>query len=399
MSRQASPAWNSASRQGWQLFAALVPCAIAVISLQPNTIPLITSALLTAFLCVISIELINRRISPHDTRGLCGPLPCFNALLLALSLSLFVNLEQATGGDSFAWDNQINTLHFLIARPVTLGAIAGVIAFWGISPLYSRREAGPFSLSALTLALTLILTELSRETDTITSPPVLVALILGACWLCWLRLLRLLPIAVFAVVFVGAWLASEPESALTDISKHLGALIIMPLFIGRLELTSDARNQNFVAGFIAGIVYCHLTLFSVDPYSPLFSLCIATLFMNTATPYLATLFIRAKSRKATTGLAIAVPLIALSALVLLRWLARVSETAILPAADFTLAPFTPLVLALLALILAGFTRVLFPYCRRWLIHRHVRRREAIASSGQTVLRARVTGVLHARAKE
>jgi len=85
--------------------------------------------------------------------------------------------------------------------------------------------------------------------------------------------------------------------------------------------------------------------------------------------------------------------------VLLRWWARISETAILPAADFTLAPFTPLVLALLALILAGFTRVLFPYCRRWLINRHVRRREAIASSGQTVLRARVTGVLHARAKE
>ncbi len=84
MSRRASPAWNSASRQGWQLFAAIVPCAVAVISSQPKTITLITSALLTAFLCVISLELIQRRSIPRKTKKpitaarILASMPCFS---------------------------------------------------------------------------------------------------------------------------------------------------------------------------------------------------------------------------------------------------------------------------------------------------------------------------------
>ena len=180
---------------------------------------------------------------------------------------------------------------------------------------------------------------------------------------------------------------------------HLGALVIMPLFIARLELNSAVNTQAFVAGFIAGIVYCYLTVFSDAPYSPLFALSVASLFTNAATPYLETLFIRANSRAATTGLAFSLSFVFLSALMLLRWLANASETATTSAVDFAHAPLAPLILALLAMVIAGITRFIFPHCRRWLFHRRLRRREAIAASGQTVLRARVTGALHGQAKE
>ncbi|MBL6752839.1 MAG: hypothetical protein ISP89_01055 [Pseudomonadales bacterium] len=403
MSRLASPAWNNASRQGWQLCAALVPCTVAVIGFQPNTITLITSALLAAFLCVISVELIDRRFNPRDTRKSCtaslNSHSCFNALLLALSLSLFIDLAQATDGGNFAWENQGSTLRFLLSTPIALGAVASLIAFLGISPLFNRKEAGPFSLPALTLALTLTLTALNRETDTMTSPLALAAMAFGVCWLCWLRLLRLLPIAVFVALVVGACFVSEPESFHTVLSMHLGALVVMPMFIARLELNSAANIQTFVAGFMAGIVYCYLTVFSDAPYSPLFALCVATLLNNASTPYLETLFIRANSRAAATSLAISLSFVFLSALVLLRWLTHASETVTPSAVNSSHATFAPLILGLLAFVIAGITRFFLPHCRRWLLHRRLRRREAIAASGQTVLRARVTGVLHRQAKE
>lgn len=403
MSRRASPAWNSASRQGWQLCAALVPCTVAVISSQTNTITLITSALLTAFLCVISLELIQRRSIPHKTKkpfiASLNPHSCFNALLLALSLSLFIDLAQATESGNFAWENRANALRFVLSTPIALGAVASLIAFLGISPLFNRQEAGPFSLPALTLGLTLTLTALTREADTMASPPALAAMAFGVCWLCWLRLLRLLPIAVFVSLVVGACFLSETESVRNALSMHLGALVIMPLFIARLELNSAVNTQAFVAGFIAGIVYCYLTVFSDAPYSPLFALCVASLFTNAATPYLETLFVRANSRAAATGLAFSLSFVFLSALVLLRWLVHASETETASAVDFAHAPSAPLILALLAMVIAGITRFLFPHCRRWLFHRRLRRREAIAASGQTVLRARVTGALHGQAKE
>ena len=149
-----------------------------------------------------------------------------------------------------------------MSTPIALGAVASLIAFLGISPLFNRKEAGPFSLPALTLALTLTLTALNRETDTMTSPLALAAMAFGVCWLCWLRLLRLLPIAVFVALVVGACFVSEPESFHTVLSMHLGALVVMPMFIARLELNSAANIQTFVAGFMAGIVYCYLTVFS-----------------------------------------------------------------------------------------------------------------------------------------
>jgi hypothetical protein len=98
-------------------------------------------------------------------------------------------------------------------------------------------------------------------------------------------------------------------------------------------------------------------------------------------------------------LAFTLSFFSLSALVLLRWLAHASETATASAVDFPHAPFAPLILALVALFIAVITRFIFPHCRRWLFHRRLRRREAIAASGQTVLRARVTGALHGQAKE
>jgi hypothetical protein len=227
---------------------------------------------------VISLELIQRRSIPRKTKktitASLNPHSCFNALLLALSLSLFIDLAQATESGNFAWENRANALRFRLSTPIALGAIASLIAFMGISPLFNRQEAGPFSLPALTLALTLTLTALTREADAMTSPSALAAMAFGICWLCWLRLLRLLPDSLcFVSLVVGACFVSETESVRHALSMHLGALVIMPLFIARLELNSAVNTQAFVAGFIAGIVYCYLTVFSDAPYSPLFALC------------------------------------------------------------------------------------------------------------------------------
>ena len=76
----------------------------------------------------------------------------------------------------------------------------------------------------------------------------------------------------------------EPNQVSTAFTQHSAALAIMPLFVARLELSPAANNDACLGGFIAGLVYVKLSVFSDALYSPLFALCIATLFSNALLP-------------------------------------------------------------------------------------------------------------------
>ena len=90
----------------------------------------------------------------------------------------------------------------------------------------------------------------------------------------------------------------------------------------------------------------------------------------------------------------------LSAFTLLNWLVSEGVTAEVAGPDTAgSVKLVPLGLAGLALISAVLNHFFEPKLRGWMTLRRLRQREAIENSGQTVLRARVTGALHPASKD
>jgi hypothetical protein len=199
---------------------------------------------------------------------------------------------------------------------------------------------------------------------------------------------------------IGVTLVFEPNQIWIAFTQHSAALAIMPLFVARLELSPAANNDACLAGFIAGLVYVKLSVFTGALYSPLFALCVATLFSNALLPLCSSLLSQATNSASRRGITLAIVGFSLSAFTLLNWL--VSEGVTAEIADLDTAgsvKLVPLGLAGLALISAVLTHFLEPTLRGWMTLRRLRQREAIENSGQTVLRARVTGALHPASKD
>ena len=399
MTRLVSTAWNNATRQGWQLFCALVPCSLALVALQPTTAPVVLSVFAMALFCQFATDLA---IQPDNSvRTLTTTLLSqffFNALLLALLFGLFVHLpdSEPTGVTHSA---TLVTSHFL-RHPIALGCFAATLSFLGLHPLFNRSEAGAFSLPALAIGLTLTIAGLTHATTPPVPAPVYLALAIGVCWLCWLRLLRLRPIACFLIAAVAVTLVFEPNQISTAFTQHSAALAVMPLFIARLELSSAANNDACLAGFIAGLVYVKLCVFSGALYSPLFALCVATLFSNASLPLCSSLLSQATNIASRRGITLAIVGFSLSALTLLNWLANEGVGAMI-AEPYTAGSlrFVPLGLGGLAFVSAVLTHFLEPTLRDWMTFRRLRQRQAIEKSCQTVLRARVTGSLRPASKD
>ena len=400
MTRLVSTAWNNASRQGWQLFCALVPCSLALLALRPTTVPVVLTVFAMALFCQLATDLTIKPSNSARTRSttLLGQF-FYNALLLALLCGLFFHLpdsERARGGADFM---TLATPHWL-THPITLGGFASILAFLGLHPLFNRSEAGAFSLPALAIGLTLTIAGLTHATAPPAPTPVHLALAIGMCWLCWLRLIRFRPIACFLIAAIGVTLLFEPNQLSTLFTQHSAALAVMPLFVARLELSPAANNDACLAGFIAGLAYVELSVFSDAPYSPLFSLCVATLFSNALLPLCSSLLSQATNTASRQGITLAIIGFSLSALTLLNWLASEGATAGIADPD-TAGPLklVPMALAGLAFVCAVLTHFLEPTLRGWMTLRRLRQREAIENAGQTVLRARVTGALHPASKD
>ena len=399
MTRLVSTAWNNGSRQGWQLFCALVPCSLALLALQPTTAPVVLTLFAMALCCQLATDLTIRPGNSVRTRSTALLSQFFfNALLLALLFGLFVRLPDSEH-IGVTQSATLATSHFL-RHPIALGCFAAVLSFLGLHPLFNRSEAGAFSLPALAIGLTLTLAGLTHATAPPAPTPVHLALATGVCWLCWLRLLRLRPIACFLIAAIGVTLVFEPNQVSTAFTQHSAALAIMPLFVARLELSPAANNDACLAGFIAGLVYVKLSVFSGALYSPLFALCVATLFSNALLPLCSSLLSQATNTASRRGITLAIVGFSLSAFTLLNWLVSEGVTAEIADPDTAgSVKLVPLGLAGLAFISAVLTHFLEPTLRGWMALRRLRQREAIEASGQTVLRARVTGALHPASKD
>ena len=399
MTRLVSTAWNNASRQGWQLFCALVPCSLALLTLQPTTAPVILTVFAMALFSQLATDLAIQPDNSVRTRSttLLSQF-FFNALLLALLFGLFVHAPDSarTGAPNSA---TLATSHFL-RNPIALAWFAATVSFLVINPLFNRREAGAFSLPALAIGLTLTIAGLTHATAPPAPASVLLALAIGVCWLCWLRLLRLRPIACFLIAAVAVTLVFEPNQISRAFTQHSAALAVMPLFVARLELSPAANHDACLAGFIAGLVYVKLSVFSGALYSPLFALCVATLCSNALLPLCSSLLSQATNIASRRGITLAIVGFSLSAFTLLNWLSNEGVGAVIADPDTAgLVKLVPLGLAGLAFVSAVLIHFLEPTLRGWMTLRRLRQREAIENSGQTVLRARVTGALHPASKD